>query len=401
MDNPVKKRVWLFLGGAHINPYLYLFHTRQGRVKLAFLLAYYTIKAGTEFRGRVLQKPYVLQPGWIVGTRAGTDGAEVWYHARGLYDLTRSFQHAIGSEWRAQSSAEIAVGIAIEVARDLLAFWPLDFQQRADLTRKLAEIEAALEKAQNPSLQEADDAVLGAIGFEDSLGRPNPGATAAKITRARGLVQMRLCEITSIVPNISRLHVVAVQELARIEHLLLERDFETLRFVRRKLPQCRSEQHLRWVASCLRQVRGTCETVRVAPFYNNARYIQAEIGAALNILINTHLEPRARANAIAPIVLTIVRSIAFKRAQRKLENIIRDLSMSISAADGELSASQCMSFVRRVESYARRAMGLNEDSFRHKRLARIRQILLNAAQCLREGGAIRGKVLLKQASALL
>lgn len=395
------RRMWVRLGGLKLCLYLYLFHQTHRGPKIAFVTRYYTIAADREFRGRVLEQPYTLHPGWILELRQGADGSQIWYHFRSLYEFVRSFEHARVSEEDARENVEVAIDVAIELMRDLLAFWPLTSGQRRRLTGKLADLRKRFARARRPVLREAHARVEATAGFRDKRERPNPSASAARISAAGRRYTVRLHEITSIAPNVSRLHVIAAQELARIHHVLLERDLAILREVRMFLARCTEERHLRWIVSCLRQVREDLGTIRVAPFYRNARYLEAEIGKVLTVLLDQSQPPSQRTQAIDATLRTMISSIAFKRAQRELESLIREVSMALAARGGSLTASACEQFARRVKEYARRARGLNEDGFKHKRLDALQVKLARAVELLREREVKEAKMRLKEVSALL
>lgn len=401
MSQVKKVRRWIQLGGLALRLWIYVFYARRGQPKIVFLQSHYTISAGKTFRGEVLEENYVLKPGWILGWRRGTDGKPIWYHVRSLYDLVRSFAHALASEWRAQARSEVCIDTAIVLVRDLLAYWPLTPTDRRALNAKLGELESELEYAQTQELQDAEEAVLDAVGFQDVWGRPNPQASAAKLFRARRLITIRLGEIISIVPSLTRLQVLVTQELARIDRTFLERDLATLQMVQDALAQCTQERHLVWVAKCLRQVQETCQSIQVAPFYANARHMEKEIRSALAVLETRCWTVKNRARTVYRIVRVMIHSLAFKRAQRELEKLIRELSMRLSVRGGSLTLFQCETLAKKVERYAVQARKLNERYFKHKHLRHVRTHLAHAVRFLRAEKPKQAKKSLKAASAWL
>ncbi|KKU12740.1 MAG: hypothetical protein UX17_C0039G0005 [Parcubacteria group bacterium GW2011_GWC2_45_7] len=373
--------VWVRLGGLSLRLWVYLFHG----TKLMFLQGYYTIAAGKKFCGHVLKNPYRLDPGWIIGWHWRGDGPnrrQIYYHVKSAYDTERSFRHASASEEVARDRVGLSIETAGMLVRDLLAYWPLTKSQRARLTRKLRDLRERYRRAQRPALQGATDQVTASAGFRDSRGRSNPRASAARLLAAQRRYGVRLEEITSIVPHLGRLHVLVTQELARIQHTLLEHDFELLQEVRRKLPRCKEERDLRWATATLQDVRRDLATIRVAPFYRNCRYMEAEI-----------------AMAVQAIIATMINSIVFKRAQRVLEGLIREVSMA--QASGELDSVQPEAYARRVQGFAQRAERLCEGGFRHKRLVALQKHLAKAVKNLRAGELVKAKDCLKAASRLL
>src|SRR3989338_1697148 len=292
MDSRLRK-VRFRLGGVRLFLYLLCFY----RQKIMFFPRYYTIAARRKFRGQ--EVPYTLEPGWIIGWRYDAKGRKVYFHVRSIYELVRSYGHALISEEVARGNAEVSIETAMEIVRDLLAFWPLTDELRRRLTLKLNELQERFSRAQKETLAQAADQVERAVGVRDSRERPNPGVSAAHITAARSRLSVRLSEIMDIVSNLNRLLVVTEQEIARIGHLLLTRHFALLREIQRAIPQCCSEDRIKWMIATLRYVRDDLDTIQVAPFWRNCRYLEADIGKALQLLINSGQTPQARAQAIA------------------------------------------------------------------------------------------------------
>lgn len=392
------RMLWVRLGGLNLRLSLTLFfHT-----KLMIFTRYYTIPAGRKFLGKELKQPYVFEPGWIIGSRWINNGAvrqRVYYHVRSIYDLERLFVHADASEDHARGNAEVSIETALEIVSDWLAFGMLTDHQRAALTQLLSELYVRYARAQRPSLQEATAQVVAAVGLKDRLGRPNLGASSARISAAGRRYGVRLDEITRIVPHLSRLHVIVAQELHRIHRVFLERDCNQLLDLRRRLATCKEERDLRSFISTLEIVRGDLATIRVAPFWRNARYMEAEVEEVLAILHNRRQSPVARAAQIAPTIGTMIASIGFKRAQHALEQIIKEVSRAARNAEG--SESLFVSLARKVEVFAVKVPRLNENGFKRKRLARVVCHLDHAARHLREDHLRQAKASLKAASALL
>ena len=127
--------------------------------------------------------------------------------------------------------------------------------------------------------------------------------------------------------------------------------------------------------------------------------MEAEIAMAVQVLGDTREMPEERVKRVVPIIATMINSIVFKRAQRVLEGLIREVSMA--QASGELDSVQPEAYARRVQGFAQRAERLCEGGFRHKRLVALQKHLAKAVKNLRAGELVKAKDCLKAASRLL
>lgn len=391
--DPRIKRIRIRLGKVRLSVFVYCFY----KEKILFHLRYHTIAARKEYRG--LKKAYTLEPGWIIGSRRGPRGRTIYFHTRSLYELVRSYAHSLASEEVAKQDVEVSIDTAIEIVRDLLAFWPLTDEMRARLTEKLGQLRERFARARSEALVEATDRIERAAGFRDRRKVPNPGVAAARVTAARNRYTVRLSEIIDIVPNLNRLLVIVEQELTRIQRTVLERDFELLRKIKAALPECASDQYFRWIVSSLRQIRDDLQTIRVAPFWNTCRDLERDTGEALNLLFRERVLPMARAQGIAPIISRMIHRIVFKRAQRDLEGIIKEVSIALR--DGKMSAQRVAELLGKVTEFSQRAERLTEPSPDLLRKATLQEKLTRAVELFKEEKYTAAKAALKAASAAL
>lgn len=391
---------WVTLGEVRLHLTVHLFFN----TKLMVLAQYTTIAAGKKFRGKKLTAPYVLQPGWIIGWRWEGNGASrrrVYYHVQSIYDLERMFGHAIAQEQEAEKDVELSLEEAREVVYSLRAYWPLTSDQRHRLTALLAQVHDRHEHARRESLRTAGDKVEAIAGFTDRRGVDNPGASSARLTSAHARFKVRLSEIRSIVPNLGRLQVAVIQELRRIHATLCERGLKTIRSVRRVLRENPTEPDLRWVVNTLTAIREELVSIWFAPFRRNCRYMESEIDLIVNMLTDGREPPQARAHAVKDLTATMFNSIAWKRAQWVLEQKIIKLLSMVVREERQLATRPQDAMVRWIQRFQKRALRLNEDGFRYKRMPTMLRRLGEAWAHLRVSELEQAKEALKAAAAVM
>lgn len=362
------------------------------------------VPAGRILYGQKLTEPYVIQAGSLLYSRWVDRGKgrreRIYHHCESIYDALRAQTHTLRSEEHARADAQISIEGAVAIVYDLLAHWPLTPRQRQRLHAKLFEMKRRYDRARKESLQQATAQIMEAVPLRDRRGRPNPGVVRARLTTARERFEMRLTEITAIVPHLNRFRAAIIQELARIWRLL-DQDYNLLqRRLSRALPRATAPSHLRWIAEHLRLIHSHVASIHVAPFCRNGRYLEAELKEALAILEDETIMLNERVARIEPLISVMCASIRFKRAQRELERIIYRLATRIEAKT--LTRVKAERAAQAVDGFCDRVIAkLDEGAFKRRRLFGVARYLRCAALQLRIGKPKQAKESLKLASALL
>ncbi len=361
-----------------------------------------TVSKGTKFYDQVLPAHEIIPPGTILYSRWVGNGDErrrIYQRSESIYRVLQAYEHADVSEEHADREASVSIETALVVVRDLIAHGRrLTARQRTRLKEKLATLKARYEFAQRDCLREATEKIEAAADLKDRLGRNNPGATAARVTAARLRYQVRLEEITAIVPHLSRFRMAVLKEISRI-WWLLEQDEKLLCQAFRAIPRVQEEIHVRWIAENLRVVLSHMETIVAAPFFFNCQHMTGEIALALRKLADQTHMPARRVSGIAPILRVMLASLAFERAQRELERNIYRVSRQVR--DGRFKDGQAARAVTRVEEFRAVTLKLDESAFRHKRLVEMDACLGLAIEKFRACKIEEARQALKDASALL
>lgn len=391
-------RLSVLLGGVKLTFWVCpLLRTRIVVVKRSL-----TVPKGTEFYGKMLNANEIIAPGTLLYSRwigNGDKRRRIYQRSESIYRVLQAYEHADVSEEYADRQARVSIETAVAVVRDLIAHGRcLTANQRMRLKEKLAMLQARYELARRECLREATEKIEAAADLKDRLGRHNPGATAARVTAARLRYEVRLEEITAIVPHLSRFRMAVLQEISRI-WWLLEQDETLLRQALRAIPRVREEAHVRWIAENLRTVLDHIKTIVAAPFFFNCQHMTGELALALRKLSDQTYMPARRVSGIAPILKTMLASLAFKNAQRELERNIYRISRQVR--DGRFKDGQATRTVKIVEEFRARALRLDESVFRRKRIAQVDIHLALALEKFRVRAVEEAREALKDASALL
>lgn len=361
------------------------------------------VRAGTEFYGKALARDTEIEQGSILYSRwieRNGQSVQIYHWSKSLYDALRAQEHTAHSEERAAARVRLSIETALAVVRDLVAHGRhLTDQQQARLRRLLARLQVRYERARKEALQAAHAQIAAASTLRDSLGRRNYGMAAARVTKSRAHFDVRLEEITAIVPNISRFRIAVLQELARI-WWFLEQCQPLLEQVRCQIPFVRHEYELRSIRIVLQMVYAHILTIHAAPFQRNCAYLADELDDALRALQDTKTSPQKRAWNIDRLVRIMLASLDFKRAQRELERIIYRTSLGMERKT--LSPMHQQQLAVATERFRTQVVRrLDESVFRRKRLAKVDIDLREAARAFQAANPEVAKEKLKAASALL
>lgn len=374
------------------------------------LLTEIVIPAGTLMRnGRVLKEQVKIRSGTILTPRRDKkypDGLRWHLFPHGIYEALRASCH-IRDHYEEEDGEIIFTERAFQdlmiLAYQLAIFRRLSAEAKEEIRQKLAFYQSRFQRAANELKIEVKEHLNRSVDLKDSLGRLNPGATAARLTAGRCRLALRLEVIQTIDPRIGRRQIALILEKDRIHRTL--RDIQRKTGELARIADSRQKYLPKWEIRRLWRTRLTvCRselvTITVAPYVSWVNRLRQEISQLIDLMDNNKAKNLPFFKELANRINS---AFCFKMARWELEDMIFRYQAVFERED-IFNEPERQDLFQEIDGFWERKLAcLDETYFRFKVKDRIKAILDEAKIYLYNGPGKNGhlsrvKILLKEAA---
>lgn len=360
----------------------------------------------------VLKEQVKLRTGTILMPRQDKEypGGLRWHlFLHGLYEALRACHHI--RDHYEESDGEIvftenAYRDFMIVAYQLASFRRLSDKEKEEIKQKLDFYQRQFRWVRDDLKLEVKEHLNRSIDLKDSLGRLNPGATAARLTASRRRLVLRLEQIQAIDPRIGRRQIALILEKDRIHRTLIDIQNKTARLAsianlcQKYLPNLDTRQLWR---TRLIVYQSELTSILVAPYVAWIARLQPEISQLIDLMKNNKEKNLLLFKELAQRVNS---ALLFKMARWELEDIIFRYSIVFEAED-MLNEPERIDLHKEIDEFWQKKLAyFDETYFRFKVKEKIKAILDEAKSYLFNGPGKNGRLskvksLLKEAARIL
>lgn len=349
--------------------------------------------------GQVLKQAVRFRQGTVLIPRSDPDrpGAVHWQLFRyGLYEALRSCLHIRDQYERGQTGEIAFLEKAYEdihcLALELLQYRRLKEKGCQRIERQLDSWWQKFETAINQHKQEVGALLEDSQGIQDRLGRRNPTAIAAKLEKTQRPLSLRLEEIRQIEPRLGIRMIALLLEKNRIERVF-GRCYQTLSEIYQASKGLRYgqwQQRDEWKGKLI-NTQGELKTVMIGPFPVPINRMREELWQAVSFL--TKRETRE----MRPLVWKVMQSLRCQAGRKRLEDII--LSLDLAARHKRQTSLEGLT--NRLEDFLKRLNTIDDRNFKVPVRAKVRELVAQAQEALKNQDLKGAKGLLKKAARAL
>lgn len=368
------------------------------------------IPVGTVMRnGKILKEAVKLKPGAILMPRRDKKypGHLRWHlFPHGIYEALRACYH-VRDHYEEEDGEIIFTEQAFRdlmiLAYQLASFRRLSAEAKEEIRQKLAFYQSRFQRATNELKTEVKEHLNRSVDLKDSLGRLNPGATAARLTASRRRLALRLDAIQTIDPCIGRRQIALILEKDRIHRTLRDIQRKTGELARiangcqKYLPNWEPRQLWR---TRLVVCQSELATIQVAPYVKWIDRLQPEISQVIKLMENNKEKNLPLFKELANRINS---AFLFKMARWDMEDLIFRYHVIFEAVD-IFNEPERQDICKEIDEFWQKKIAcLDETYFRSKVKEKITALLKEAKNCLSNGPGKNGRLskvkkLLKEAA---
>lgn len=349
-------------------------------------------------------QPVELDEGVLLFPRRDEVTHRVMHHIyrEGLFDAIRGralvmLGYGARETGGEQGDLRVLTRSIAELLGLMATYGKLEETERQEVTDRFRVLAAHFTRVRNLAKREAREKLVAGASVRDRLGRPNPGASAARAVGAQNRLMLRAEEIREIAPWVGYYELALIAERDRLYGI-----FEDLGALLRNLvgpkgilygeprTYLRSRQGIMvQLGHAVSQLR----TITVEPFIWSRDILAAELAEASRIFGSVGNTPSVRR-----LLDRSRRALGLRFIQREIEEVRLQLSCGIES--GRLTPDEASDLGNTVLARRRVVESVDDSDFRARPRLRLSHVLAAAAEKLFLGKHREAKAHLAEAARL-
>lgn len=360
-------------------------------------------RAGSKIGRKILPENFSIRKGSVLIPKRDEKNPTIkryMIYSQGIYEAIRArfstlMRYGLRGENGELQQIRSFIEAVEEIVQALIRYTELSPKDIWGVNQKIAEVIVGLERSRKETKKQAYKFFENSQNLVDSLGRPNPQATSAKISAGKTRLQKREGEIRIISPRIGLWELALVNEKIRIERILrgIERSLSAaLRsghiFKEGALV---SEVQIKGLCKCLDLHEDNLSTIDSQPFLFVCVRIIEEFKQAKELICKRQFQKAKK------VLKVSLESLRLKILQGRIEKLIFSLDLMIYSKSRK--KEQVQNIQKELQQVIQEMSQIDESGFKFKVCEKVLTSLHDALLAFSQNKSLNEvKELIKQAS---